>query len=199
MENLQGLIVKCEKEGNVEDIKTLINCYETNRAGWLLNRYKDEVDVSFTSSIDNSRFEQDFDDIGSKIETIVKSHLRSIRESGDNNTIPELTSVMEILLEEMDLYRECNKTKPISKTQITFDVYGLMQTVNDALIEAGADADEYVVDTEMVPSLDEYRLTMKQIVANALIGANAIDSEDVNKAINAMSLLRGRGEMQNDK
>lgn len=194
--NLRELIARIKKEGKIEDIKSLINCYETNRAGWLLNRSKEEKDESFTSYIDNSRFEQDFDEIGAEIEGVVRDYLRLIAEKGEDS-VQELTGIMGILLEEIDLYKDCNKTKPISKTQISFDAYGLVQGVNEALNKVGAS--EYTVDTEELPDSETYRLTIKQIIANALTGKNAVNIEDVSRAMRAMELSQEREGEQYDK
>lgn len=197
MENLKSFITRFNEEGNVEDLKTLINCYETNRAGWLLNRYQDEEDNSFTSSIDNSGFEKDFDVMAVEIETLVKGYLSSIKEGKSDYKIQELASIMEILLKEIELYSECDKTKPISKTQISFEAYGLVKEVNDTLQVVGEN--EYMVDMDKLPSSEEYQLTMKQIVANALTGKNSIDIDDVARAMKTINLLKERGELQNDK
>lgn len=194
---LNSLIKKCEEEKNVADLKNLINIYETNRAGWLLNRIKDEPDESYTSSIDNSRFEKDFDNIADKIETTVKDYLDSVKSNKSNHDVQELTHIMGILLNEIDLYKECAQVAPISKTSISFNAYGLIEETNNMLKEVGES--EYMVDMENLPSLDEYELTMKQIVVNALKGENFVDIEDVNKAIQVMDLLQERGELQNDR
>ena len=187
--NLKELITKIKKEGKIEDIKSLINCYETNRAGWLLNRSKKEQDESFTDAIDNSRFEQDFDEIGAEIEGIVSNYLSSVTEN-ETDSVQELIGIMGILLGEIELYKDCNKKRPVSKTQISFDAYGLVQGVNEALNKVGAS--EYAVDTKKLPDVETYRLTIKQIMANALTGKAAVNIEDVSQAMKAMELLQGR-------
>lgn len=192
--NLRELITKIKKEGNIEDVKSLINCYETNRAGWLLNRYKEEKDESFTENIDNSRFEQDFDTIGAEIEGVVKEYLSTAVEKSD---VQELTGIMEILLGEIELYKDCEKTTPISKTQISFDAKGLVEGVNEALNKVGAS--EYAVDTEQLPGVEDYKLTIKQIIANALTGENSVTIVDISQAAQAMKLLQERGASQNVK
>ncbi len=193
MGNLRELIAKIKKEGNIDDVKSLINCYETNRAGWLLNRYKEEKDESFTENIDNSRFEQDFDTIGAEIESVVKGYLST---TVDRNSIQELTGIMEILLSEIELYKDCQETGPISKTQISFDAKGLIKEVNEALNEVGAS--EYAVDIEKLPGVEDYKLTIKQIIANALTGENSVSTVDISQAMKYMELLE-RGVDQNVK
>ena len=194
--NLRELITRIEKEGNIADVKNLINCYETNRAGWLLNRNKEEKDGSFTSSIDNSRFEQDFDEMGAEIEGVVREYLSSVTER-EEGSIQELTGIMGILLKEIELYKDCDKTKPISKTQISFDAYGLVQDVNEALNKVGGN--EYTVNVEELPDVETYRLTIKQLIANALTGNDAVNIEDVSQAMKIMELAQEREGGQYDK
>lgn len=50
IENLEALCQEFEKTGDTEKLKALLNIYETNMAGWLLNRKKDEEDKSYTRS-----------------------------------------------------------------------------------------------------------------------------------------------------
>lgn len=48
VENLETLRQEFEKTGDTEKLKALLNTYETNMAGWLLNRKTDEEDKSYT-------------------------------------------------------------------------------------------------------------------------------------------------------
>ena len=50
VENLETLRQEFEKTGDTEKLKALLNTYETNMAGWLLNRKTDEEDKSYTRS-----------------------------------------------------------------------------------------------------------------------------------------------------
>ena len=70
IENLNSLIEEFEKTGDTKKLTTLINRYETNVSGWLLNR-KDGQDESHTKDIDNSRFKDNFKEVENKIQTIV--------------------------------------------------------------------------------------------------------------------------------
>lgn len=195
MDNLKFLITKFNKEGNIEDLKSLINCYETNRAGWLLNRKKDEEEKSYTGSIDNSRFEQDFDTIATQIETVVKTYLASLEGEKADNSAEKLVNIMEILLREMELYKDCDQLKPISKTELSFNAEGLIEEVNATLSKIRKD--EYTVNIEQLQTKD--KLTIKEIVVNALTGENAVNIDDVDKAMQEMNLLQERGDLQHEK
>ena len=48
VENLETLRQEFEQTGDTEKLKALLNTYETNMAGWLLNRKTDEEDKSYT-------------------------------------------------------------------------------------------------------------------------------------------------------
>ena len=50
VENLETLRQEFEQTGDIEKLKALLNTYETNMAGWLLNRKTDEEDKSYTRS-----------------------------------------------------------------------------------------------------------------------------------------------------
>lgn len=50
VENLETLRQEFEQTGDTEKLKALLNTYETNMAGWLLNRKTDEEDKSYTRS-----------------------------------------------------------------------------------------------------------------------------------------------------
>lgn len=50
IENLEALCQEFEQTGDTEKLKALLNTYETNMAGWLLNKKTDEEDKSYTRS-----------------------------------------------------------------------------------------------------------------------------------------------------
>ena len=187
-----SLINKFKETKDVEILKQLINCYETNVAGWLLNRSKDEADASHTEDIDNSRFEEDFKTQWNKIENVVNEYLVSAKDN-KNQSVEELVNIMEIVLKENELYKQCEEEKPISKTHISFDVKGVVQKVNEAFENIGEN--EYKINIEEMPTVKQYQLTIKEVIKNALGGKKRVNIQDVEAAENFKNALI----MENEK
>ena len=97
--NLQGMLEAFKQTHDSETLRKLINTYETNMAGWLLNR--EGKDSSFTYMINNSRFEQDFADMRILIEDEIYDYL-SISDN-KNITDSQTREVIDIILDENDL------------------------------------------------------------------------------------------------
>lgn len=176
IKNLEKLLNEFKNTNDTNILQRLLNTYETNVAGWLLNRSKElEKDESHTSGIDNTRFKDDFKNIQTKIEDAVKQFFTL--QNGNTQFDKEIAMVIKILLKEIDLYEGCEKTKPISKTKISFNVKELLQYANESLDVIGKT--ELKVDLDKIPSSKEYELKIQQLVKNALSGENAVTIEDI--------------------
>ena len=177
---IQGLekLLEQFKETNDSDIlQRLLNKYETNMAGWLLNRSEEE-DTSFTSSINNERFRKDFEDIYVKIENAIKQFLTFENKSEHSNK--QIYETIRILLHEIELYKESEEEKPISKTRISYDAKGLLRTANEALETTGID--ELKVDLENLPTSKEYEIKIQEFVKKALGQENPLTIKDFTEA-----------------
>lgn len=175
LSKLDDLIKEFDTNKNPEILKSIINTYETNVAGWLLNR-SDENDNSFTQGIDNSRFKNDFDGKWKDIDLTIKNYIETARENSQDE---ELARIIEIILEERDLYEKCEEVKPISKTHLSFDANEILQNVNETLDSIGKA--EMKVDLEKIPKAQEYKkLRMREIAQVAL--RSGITDRDVEKA-----------------
>lgn len=174
--NIESMLEEFQKNRDPEILKQILNTYETNVAGWLLNRNGEE-DKSHTMSIDNSRFKDDFDQMWKKIENVINQYI-SIEENSTktNPNVDELRRVMTILLEERDLYQGSEEVKPISKTKMSYDAVSIIQKVNKSLEQLGGK--EYTVNLENIPTATQYKISMQEIVRNAL-GQAKITSQDV--------------------
>lgn len=162
--DLDTLVQDFEKTGDTQTLKTLINKYETNVAGWLLNR-TDAEDESHTKGIDNSRFKEDFDAVGAKIEGIVTNYLDTIQTSKEDKS-NELVDIATILLKEKQLYEDSKSGGPekkISPTQFSLDAETITKKLNETFEQKGMG--EYVITDET--TLDEY-LKMRDITRNAI-------------------------------
>ena len=61
IQRLEKIRKDFEETKDPEKLHELLNTYETNMAGWLLNRKTDEKDESFTQMISHERFREDFE------------------------------------------------------------------------------------------------------------------------------------------
>lgn len=175
-------------------LQRLLNTYETNVAGWLLNRSEElEADDSHTAGIDNTRFRDDFKSIQTKIEDTIKQFL--LLQKGNTQSEKEISTVIKILLNEIELYEGCEETKPISKTKISFDVTELLQNANKSLDAIGKS--ELKVDLNKLPSSKEYELKIQQLVKNALSGENAVTIEDIYETENLLEGVKEEKTVEN--
>lgn len=141
---LQTMLDKFEEEKNPEVLSRLINKYETNMSGWLLNRSEVE-DKSNTSKIDNSRFASMFDDIGGKIIESAKSYIEHTDGKGT-----ELLTIAKTIVEEQELYEtnaEQIGEKKISPTAMTQVVSQVKEKLNDTFRSNNMEA--YVISEKM--------------------------------------------------
>ncbi len=74
IQRLENKLEDYSKEESMMKLKDIINTFETNKAGWLLNR-KEGKDESMTNSIDNSRFAPKMNEMELKIGELVKSEM----------------------------------------------------------------------------------------------------------------------------
>lgn len=178
IQNLESLLDEFKSTKNTNVLQRLINTYETNMAGWLLNRSEGiERDESHTSSIDNTRFMDDFKNIQTKIEDEIKLFLSEEKEVKTGN---EAYEVINILLHEIELYEGCEETTPISKTKISLNIIDLLKHANQSLEEA--EKQEWKVDLENIPTSKEYKIKIQDIIKNALSGEKSVNIEDYRRS-----------------
>jgi len=174
--HLMEMLKEFEESQDPEQLKAILNTYETNVAGWLLNRSGGK-DTSFTKRIDYSRFQPGFDQVWEHIQSAFDQYLA---KEPDQLTEQEVTRVMEIVLEERDLYAESQEAGPITKTAFSFDAMAILGKINQTLEKMGSQS--ATIDLEHIPTAQEYRISMRKLMENALKGENAITTEDVVKA-----------------
>lgn len=184
--SLQDVLTTFQEQPSPEMLKQLLNKYETNVAGWLLNRSDKEKDTSYTQDINNSRFKDDFTQIWSQIEGAIKDYLEQIKTAqGQDTDLSHLARMMEVILEERDLYQDSEKNKPITKTRISFNDISMIEELNKTLEAVGGS--EYKVDIGKIPTAEEYKLKMTQVLRNAILGPNKVDLQDVEAADKVMA------------
>ena len=196
IKNLEDMLGKFQNTKDTEVLHKLINTYETNMAGWLLNR-SDEIqdDKSHTANVDNTRFKEDFKQIQSQIEDTVKEYFKESKENKTSDN--KISEVISILLDEIELYEGCEETKPISKTRVSFNVQELLQEANKTLDDIGKS--ELKVDLDAKMTSKQYKMKIQEFVKNALNGEELITTEyknDTEKIINTLKEKNKFQEMQ---
>lgn len=196
IKNLEDMLGKFQNTKDTEVLHKLINTYETNMAGWLLNR-SDEIqdDKSHTANVDNTRFKEDFKQIQSQIEDNVKEYFKESKENKTSDN--KISEVISILLDEIELYEGCEETKPISKTRVSFNVQELLQEANKTLDDIGKS--ELKVDLDAKITSKQYKMKIQEFVKNALNGEELITTEyknDTEKIINTLKEKSKFQEMQ---
>ena len=139
-------------------LKTLISKYETNVAGWLLNRDKSVPDESAYVGIDNSRLEASFNEVEKRIYKAISFYCVSEKAAGNKDNIE---AIYAILGEERAKYEGLNNEKVFPKMKMKFKAEELMEILNrrfelghqDAPVKEGEILDENLSMTELVENM----------------------------------------------
>lgn len=193
IKNLEDMLGQFRNTKDTEVLHKLINTYETNMAGWLLNR-SDEIqdDKSHTANVDNTRFKEDFKQIQSQIEDTVKEYFKESKENKISDN--KISEVISILLDEIELYEGCEETKPISKTRVSFNVQELLQEANKTLDDIGRR--ELKVDLNAKMTSKQYKMKIQKYVKNALNGEELITTEYKNDTEKIINTLKEKSKFQ---
>ena len=193
IKNLEDMLGKFQNTKDTEVLHKLINTYETNMAGWLLNR-SDEIqdDKSHTANVDNTRFKEDFKQIQSQIEDTVKEYFKESKENKISDN--KISEIISILLDEIELYEGCEETKPISKTRVSFNVQELLQEANKTLDDIGKS--ELKVDMDAKMTSKQYKKKIQEFVKNALNGEELITTEYKNDTEKIINTLKEKSKFQ---
>ena len=193
IKNLEEMLGKFRNTKDTEVLHKLINTYETNMAGWLLNR-SDEIqdDKSHTANVDNTRFKEDFKQIQSQIEDTVKEYFKESKENKISDN--KISEVISILLDEIELYEGCEETKPISKTRVSFNAQELLQEANKTLDDIGRR--ELKVDLDAKMTSKQYKMKIQKFVKNALNGEELITTEYKNDTEKIINTLKEKSKFQ---
>ena len=137
-------------------------------------------------AIDNERFRESFDEEYQKITGTLDRYLDGIANKNIQAQDKDLIRIMQIVLEERDLYAKCAEKKPISKTEITIDTESILQKLNQTM--KSLQLEDFSIDLENIPTALEYKrtVTMKKLMKNALLN-QGITSEEVKAAEQVLS------------
>ncbi len=126
-DRLQGYMEEFKKTGDLNVLKTLVSKYETNVAGWLLNRDESVPDESVFTGIDNSRFEGNFNEVEKNIYSLIADYCNRENASGNKENIEK---VYDILGEEKAKYSNLNEGANYPKMKMKFKAEDLMAILN---------------------------------------------------------------------
>lgn len=133
LSKLDELTKKFEETQDLSVLSELISTYETNVAGWLLNRDPKEVDDSFTKNIDNERFRADFETRENVIYQMVQTYVQQAIQKGDKSGVSQVISIMQAEMEKYNLINIGN-TK-ISQTKMKFDAASIIEQIREVAPE----------------------------------------------------------------
>lgn len=120
LDNLYELLVSTN---NIEILEELLSTYESNVAGFLLNR-SEEVDESYTSSINNQEYNSILSYKNKIYELVKKIIINSTNED-------EIKYIQSVLITEKNKYIRLSNN--LSKTKISYDVDTLIELTNERL------------------------------------------------------------------
>ena len=124
---LDEYLEEFSKTGNLDVLKTLISKYETNVAGWLLNRDEEVPDESAFTGIDNSRFEGTFAEVEGRIYKAIADYCTGEKASGSKDNIERIYMILQA---ERAKYNGLNPGKVYPKVEMKFKAEELMGILN---------------------------------------------------------------------
>ncbi|MCR5185644.1 MAG: hypothetical protein K6D97_00815 [Clostridia bacterium] len=127
IDRLGKMVEEFKRTGELNLLKKLISKYETNIAGWLLNRDESYPDDSLFTGIDNIRFEETFNDMEMGIYRAIAGYCISEKSKGNKENIEK---VYDILSSEKAKYEGINKSPIFPKMKMKFMAEGLMSIIN---------------------------------------------------------------------
>lgn len=196
--NLKGMMNEFKINRDPSTLRRILNTYETNMAGWLLNRKDQEADKSHTRDIDNSRFENDFSLVWNEIYTMIDEYLQEIQNGNvQQNTNRDLATVMLTILQERQKYEENNGIKPISDTAISYDSDEMIEKINKTFEHTGAE--NLMVDLSTGITAEQYEINIQNLMGTALFGPNKVTTEDVSEAEKARKEITREGDKTQDE
>ena len=138
IERLAGYIKDFCETGDLNKLEVLLSKYETNIAGWLLNRDKDVPDESMFIDIDNSRFESDFNEVERGIYKAISDYCNTQYSAGNKENINRVYSILNV---EKSKYDNLNEGRVYPKMKMKFKAEELMKIINRRF-ELGHDIDK---------------------------------------------------------
>lgn len=112
-DNIKELMNEFHNNNSIDTLEMIIKTYETNKAGWLLNREKEDDEFDLTYSINNYEFKSEFDDLGKEIGKVLRDFQKNAKRE-------DLLKLRDILSEQQELYKCQNESNvPFPKVKMT--------------------------------------------------------------------------------
>lgn len=164
LDNLDKMIEEFKRTADVSILPKLVSTYETNVAGWLLNRDTSQKDESLTAEVGNERFREDFEARGQELSILIQDYITIIEASNDVSKRKDLSVISKTMKAELDKYELANKNNNLlSKTAPSLDYKGILERVKNLDLDLG----------------EASAPTATQKVDIASIALNAVEQESV--------------------
>ena len=161
LQKLDDLMERFKETGDLSVLQTLVSTYETNVAGWLLNRDPSEQDESFTAGIEHERFRADFDQREARMYDLIDEYIRGAGTRP--NARESLKQVASIMQAEIDKY-DFEDFDAISKTKMKFDAKSVLDRVEQVIPQL---TEEVVQASEAEKSRDS--IDLDEVVVDSVI------------------------------
>ena len=147
-DNILNLISDFKENQSIDTLEKIIKTYETNKAGWLLNREKSD-EHNLTDSIDNSEFQDEFNLLGKQIGGI----LRGFKETASKK---DLFKLRDILVQEQELYKDQNQNNvPFSKVKMTDEFEITLQELSALAIDKSITFEEVKQEERFLEQIEK--------------------------------------------
>lgn len=181
IKQLENMREKFDETGDLDCLQNLISMYETNVAGWILNRDPDEEDKSKTCSIDHSKYKPQFDIVENEIYKSIAEYCKnqSKFEDGKKN----IHKVAEILQGEIKKYQNLKCKSQITSVKMKFNAQGLLEVLNNKY-DLGMDIDV----TEESKLLEDYFCIGMNLgdIAKDTLDQEMVTQEEINSVKNIL-------------
>lgn len=173
IKKLDSLIQKFSKTGDLEILKKLVSTYETNIAGWLLNRDLTEPDNSCTKSINNSKYMPIFEERENQIYSVIAQYCNTQKGLPDEES--NITTVKRILIDEMEKYSSLGQVKELSSVKMKFRAEEIIEIIDKKFkIEEKLDLDS-LHHNKYLPSVIDLQSIVIPAINRDLIGTSDVE------------------------
>ena len=168
---LDELTLKFKETQDLEILANLISMYETNVAGWLLNRDPQKEDDSYTNKIDNERFREDFEERETVIYEMLQNYVEQSFQSGNNSNLSQVASILQTEIEKYNLVNIGNT--PISQTKMKFDAVSILEQIRQKTPDVLRDSEE-IKDSSFVSEVSFFNIA-KMVADDVTIGIKEVN------------------------
>lgn len=183
IEKLDEMISNFSETGDLTVLKNLISTYETNIAGWLLNRAPEE-DESCTKTINNDGFLPRFEERENKIYNIIAQYIG--KQQDPSKGLENIGALREIMADEVEKYENLMQVKELSKVQMKFKAEEIIQIIDNKLQQQNK-SDQYVeMQDSNQDTVEIYNVDMQSLI-NKIVSRDNIVINDIKNVKNIVS------------